>query len=383
MSRIPVLLQRMLNWFVIFVGIVIGITGLVLLGFLADRGVDPLLELFIVPVSFPLFSSVVAVLNRKRAAFLLLVPAPAMGAFVVAGLGLRSWLAHDAAASDILIALIVVLVIPIGLGLFWLGTHRFGWSPVLQAGPVSPKRKMATILLGCLGLILFVSLGVFTLAVQPYFIGDCSGYDPPFVRPRSANHAVFIGKVIYVGNSRYRAGRKLGAWAIVRVEQRFWGLSRWNRRYLVLTQGVFESGQEYFISGNRRDGLLTGFLIVEAELCRPPAPLKDAEAELCILQDGPPKNGVRIIGRVTHYLMPDYSTEGLPGINVVIVGPGGSVITTTDRHGIYDVTGLPPGRYSIRTDTSNGKSQQYDTCGLSSENPTLAAGDVWGCTISL
>lgn len=383
MSRIPALLQRMLDWFVIFVGIAIGIIGLVLLGFRADRGVDPLLELFIVPVSFPLFSSAVAILNRKRAASLLLVPAPAMGAFVVAGLGLRSWLTHEAVASDILITLIVVLVIPVGLGLFWLGTYRFGWSPVIQARLLSPKRKIATVFLGCFGLIFFVWVGVFKLAVQPYFIGDCSGYDPPFVRPRSADHAVFIGRIIYVGNSGYRADRKLGAWAIVRVERQFWGLSHWNRRYLVLTQGVFESGQEYFISGNRRDGLLTGFLIVEVELCRPPALLKDAEIELRVLQDGPPKNAVRIIGRVTHSLTPDYRTEVLPGIDIVIVGPGGSVVTTTDQHGIYDVTGLPPGRYSIRTDTSNGKSQQYATCGLGGENPKLAAGDVWGCTINL
>jgi hypothetical protein len=167
------------------------------------------------------------------------------------------------------------------------------------------------------------------------------------------------------------------------VEQRFGGLSRWNRRYVVLTQGVFESGQEYFFSGNTRDGRLTGFLIVEVELCRLQALLKDAEAELRILRDGPPKSGARIIGRVTHYLMTDYRTEVMPGINVVITGPTGSITTTTDELGIYDVSGVPPGRYSIRTETYNDKLQQYPSCGLGSENPKLAVGDVWGCTIYL
>jgi hypothetical protein len=380
MSRIPVLLKRMLDWLVIFVGIVSGIIGLVLLGFRADRGVDPWFELFVVPVAFPLFSSVVAITNRKRAAFLLLVLAPAIGTCVTAGLGLRLWLAHDAVASEILTVWIIVLAIPVCLGLFWFATYRYGWSPIVRARPASLARKIATISLGSLGLILVVWAGIFAWAVQPYFIGDCSGYDPPFVRQQSANHAVFIAKVIYVGDSGYRAGHKLGAWAIVKIEQRFWGLSRWNRRYAVLTQGAFETGQEYFVGGHLRDGLLTGFLIVEASLCRQPASLKDAEVELRLLHDGPPKNGVRIIGSVRHYQNPD---ETMPGVRVVVTGPTRSVTTSTDEHGTYDVSGLPPGRYSIRTDTYDEKSQGYPSCGLGSENPNLNAGDVWGCTIKL
>ena len=363
----------------ISIGVAIGLTGLILLAFRVDRGTDLLIAFCVVPiVTFPLISSLVAIRDRRRAAILLLVAAPGVGACVSAGLGLRLWLAHNVVWSDILIALALVMLVPAVLGSFWFITHRLGWQPIIQARSLSLGRKIAAISLGSLMLILFVWVGVFALAVRAYFIGDCSGYDPTFVHPESGDQAVFIGKIIYVGNTVDRSGHKLGGWAVALVEHEFWGLSGWNHRYVVLTQGIFEDGQEYFVSGRRRDGLLTRNLIVEVDLCRRPARLNDAEVELRVLRDGPPKDGVRIIGRVVRFL-PDYRIEGVPGINVVITGPAGSIATTTDQHGVYDVSSLPPGRYSVRADSYN--SQGNPSCGLHGENPRLAAGDVWGCTI--
>lgn len=70
-----------------------------------------------------------------------------------------------------------------------------------------------------------------------------------------------------------------------------------------------------------------------------------AVISLRVLQDGPPKSGVRIIGQVFE----SYFAASSParGVNVRIAGPNGDVVLATDDQGIYDITGLPPGHYSV------------------------------------
>jgi hypothetical protein len=65
------------------------------------------------------------------------------------------------------------------------------------------------------------------------------------------------------------------------------------------------------------------------------------------------------------------------GVAVVIEGPAGAISTTTDHEGIYDVTGLPPGHYSIRVPSS----RRHGSCQDVSEQG-LKSGDVGGASYS-
>jgi hypothetical protein len=41
-------------------------------------------------------------------------------------------------------------------------------------------------------------------------------------------------------------------------------------------------------------------------------------------------------------------------VGVVIAGPSGKVKLTTDSEGVYDITGLPPGEYTVELTTKFG-----------------------------
>ncbi len=372
------LLQRLCDWLVISLGAFAGIFVLIRVGVSFEFGsVSPV----IFSVGFIgfvlLFASLTAVRNRKLAALLLLAASPVAGLF--------AWWPDSASWRESLVVAIVLLVVFIGPGIFWLATHRIGWPPVWNTVGVSLSRRIAAVVCTVFLLYLVASVGVISMLVRLQAIGDCSGYDPPFVKQRFPSQAVFVAKVIHLGYPRgYVGGRKVSGWAVARVQHGFWGLPWWNSSFVLLTQYLFEGGERDFVDGQWRGGLLTlGLPIVEFGTCSRSGRLSNAEVELRVLQDGPPKIGVRIIGRAmrrTH--APDYREEPAPGVNVIIAGPAGSVTTTTDLHGIYDVTGLPSGRYSIRTDSYNEKWHAYPSCGLQ-ENPTLSSGDVWGCTIRI
>jgi len=324
-----------------------------------------------------LFASLTAIQNRKLAAVLFLAAGPLAALF--------AWWPDSAPRRESFVVAAAVLAVFVGPGIFWLVSHRIGWPPVWNACGVSLPRRIAAVVSTFFLLYLVVSVGVISTLVRLQAIGDCSGYDPPFVKQRFPTQAVFVAKVIHLGYPRgYAGGRKVSGWAVARVQRGFWGLPWWNSSFVLLTQYLFDGAEQDFVDGQWRGGLLTlGLPIVEFGTCSRSGRLSNAEVELRILQDGPPKNGVRIIGRATHRThAPNYQEEPSPGVNVIVAGPDGSVTTTTDLHGIYDVMGLPPGRYSIRTDVYSEKRHTYPSCGLQ-ENPTLSSGDVWGCTIRI
>jgi hypothetical protein len=69
------------------------------------------------------------------------------------------------------------------------------------------------------------------------------------------------------------------------------------------------------------------------------------------------------------------------GATVVVEGPNGSIITVTDHDGIYDVSGLAPGHYSVRTDPYPDQTfREYSSC-HSNQQIELKPGEVWGCTL--
>jgi hypothetical protein len=108
----------------------------------------------------------------------------------------------------------------------------------------------------------------------------------------------------------------------------------------------------------------------------------DAEVDLRVLRDGPPREGVRILGRTVR-LTGDYPYprwETAPSMKVVIRGPVGSTSVASDEHGVYDVTGLPPGNYEVsRSPVGDTPPSWRDTeCRLKIE-----AGDIRECNVGV
>ena len=61
------------------------------------------------------------------------------------------------------------------------------------------------------------------------------------------------------------------------------------------------------------------------------------------------------------------------GAQVEITGPQGIIAATTDREGIYDVAGLPPGKYQVRLPVSRN---QESPVALTNFPSNLEAGQV-------
>ena len=133
----------------------------------------------------------------------------------------------------------------------------------------------------------------------------------------------------------------------------------------------------YFIDGRWEEGVVTRWLVPVLDLkCTGSSSIEDAGVELRLFRDSPQWNGVRLIGRVFDTPATGRGWAPAPGVAVIVDGPSGSVATVTDHDGIYDVSGLPPGRYSIRVPTSG----PHGTCQDFREG-TLESGDVWGCNL--
>ncbi len=163
-------------------------------------------------------------------------------------------------------------------------------------------------------------------------------------------------------------------WALAAVRQHFWGLRWWERRFVVLLLGNFKLGQEYFIDGTHFPGLLTRFFpFITLRPCGQSSEV-EGSVELRLLHEGSSRTGVRIIGKVERFA--ERSIQALPQVNVRITDSAGSFITTTDAHGIYDVTDLPPGRFGIEIVSPN---LEKPHC----EENDVKVGQAWGCTLTV
>ena len=202
-------------------------------------------------------------------------------------------------------------------GLFWLGTHKLGWSSLLLPRPRTGRRRVTALLFASV-VVLFLDVAV-TLGISAMrsslFSGDCRG-KPIFVHSLGPSHAVFTARIIYVGRSLeartrntglFRSGHsaavldpRVGDWAVGVVQERFWGLPSWAPRLVLLTDYIYWKGETYFIDGGRANGLLTQFLpIVGAGVnCSRTRPASDAVVELRALREAPSASGRRLIGYV-------------------------------------------------------------------------------------
>ncbi|MGA2213807.1 MAG: carboxypeptidase-like regulatory domain-containing protein, partial [Bryobacteraceae bacterium] len=180
-------------------------------------------------------------------------------------------------------------------------------------------------------------------------IGDCLGR--PLLDKRGAAQGLdFTARIIFVGPRTFQ-GKSL--WSIARVEQRFSG-SGAKVPDVVVLRGLFEPRDDsrlYFVEGRPSGTVFARFLpVIQPTPCGHTAPIDFAAVALRILHDGPPKTGARLVGRVYRYKVAGADLDSripVPGVGISIVGPTGSFVSLTDAEGIYDATGLPPGRYTL------------------------------------
>jgi len=225
-------------------------------------------------------------------------------------------------------------------------------------------------------MFMLIAIGAVRLGIPGGYAIDC-GESSPFARPKYSGHVVLVAKAVVIQGWPARlVDVQLLPFGV--VQKHFWGLPWWDRK-IVLLAGVVRNGETYFVDGSRMRGLLTQFLpVVEIGPCNRSRAVKYAAVDLRLLQDGPPNNGIRIIGQVTHRFNKGVSDEA-PGIEVAITGPAGTTTVTSDQHGIYDLSGLPPGRYAIAANAET-KRLGSNRCYLRADRD-LEAGDVWGCSL--
>jgi hypothetical protein len=287
-----------------------------------------------------LLASILALRNRRQAALLYLFTAPIMSVC------LAWWQRLDRYENKFLLhrflavfaGTAVLFILP---GLFWLITGRRGWGPLI--GGVKPQQPVG---LNAALFVLLVFFCAFASCYVPLFELDCGGRPPVSVQS-SPLQTVFTGKVILIGRHPRFSHLSISPWALMRVEHVYWGLPRWMSAF-VLVRGYFpdgDAGQEYFVDAQRSQGVLTRFLpVVDHYPCCHTAPISDAEVDLRVLRDGPPKSSVRIIGRVYSFLTSRPGMKYDADVSVTVTGSAGSIRTTTDDHGIYDFRDLPPGQ---------------------------------------
>jgi hypothetical protein len=140
--------------------------------------------------------------------------------------------------------------------------------------------------------------------------------------------------------------------------------------------GPIRTGRrQYFIEGSRSHGVLTRFLpVIEPAPCGRTGTREYAAVTLRVLHDGPPKSGVRLIGRV--YKGDRVNRSPVPGGGVAIDGPPGTIVSATDAHGICDATGLSRGRYTLHLAMKDGSGRTY--YGVESSVVDLKAGEIGG-----
>lgn len=301
--------------------------------------------LFFVPFVVPLF----AIRNKKRAIYLFLISAVLVSPVLVRSQWSASLLPRLAGWS----ALLVIF------GLFWLGSNKWGWSPLVSPRPTSRRARLWILCATCAAIVLLdiVATLAFTAFGSSLWGPDCRGR-ALFSKPAFAGHAVFTARLVYVGHKNTdRLGWQAGDWAIGVVKDRFWGLLWWNSHLVLLTHSIFWQGETYFIDGRRPEGLLTRFLpIVEAGPCARTRPIVDATVDLRALHESPPAAGVRIIGFVrkpepwSQGLTPPKPHTPVAGAKITATSLSGKTSTVTDQEGIYEIDNLAPDDYTLTVD---------------------------------
>jgi len=369
MPRLLRWLKALVSWIVVVWSIGLGVLALSVFG---TRELynwqSALLALgMLVSGLVPILAAFRAMRSRKSAAKWCLVAA--LPIFLL-------WLANASRyrlAGDIEFAVVVVSMWLLVPGLFWLVTFKFRWPELLQSGFRGWRRQVA-VSGAVLAVAVCVLYGAVLLAFRrprtvPYRCESTSVVTSPI----ESDHAMFLAHRLFPGHKPDTLADYYGfwrpLWSLAVVDHEYWGLPWWKPQIILLPNSY--DGQ-FLVDATRDHELISGLIplfIVRA--CGQSGELTRAEAQLRVLREGRPKSGIRIIGSI---LAGDRSQ-----VPVAISGPQGEIRTTTDNSGVYDVSGLPAGRYRIRLDSSDPRAHRTDPeCG--GENGMLVPeGQVWGC----
>jgi len=260
-----------------------------------------------------------------------------------------------------LLPAIGLLIVP---GAFWYVTGRSGW-PTL----ISKRISVATVSAVLLCLLVVSVAGAAAFDFRAIWSGECHYSLPPFTAQLGPQQAVFTARILGArklwgpDDSQWSPGWRR-YWLPASVQEQFWGLPWWDRRFVVLLMSArgggapAPRGELDFVDGRRLPGSLTRFLPIYETFCTRTGPLADSEIDLRVLRDGRPQNGVRILGRTARLAgdYPNYRWETVPSAKVLIRGPAGTTTAVSDAHGVYDVKGLPPGYYEVGREPATGAS---------------------------
>ncbi len=370
-------MKKALNWILAVSGALVGVLGLAFFGLqnpsyaTLDRWWFSFIAASALFALVPLLGSTLVALNKRGSAavsFLLVVPLFARWAFLNAefdpyGSHLDAWFAG----------------ICIVLGLYWLIVRWREWPPLFSRS-LSPRSIVINCLVALLVVVVLDLSATFILVVRPYSLNlDCRR-SAVFSGSTFGNGAVFTAHLIHVGHQARISNSWAGTWALAKIDEMFWSWPLPRIVLLIAPEGGL-IGPDYLVDGRRPIGGVTRFLpIVEIRRCCRTQPLPDAGLELRLLRSGFPVRDVRIMGRVDRWVgkisrEPFVATKYalVQGAQVEIAGPHGVIMATTDREGIYDVAGLPPGEYQVRLPTDSG---QESPISLTNFSTNLEAGQV-------
>jgi len=371
-------IQRGFDWSIVLLGVGVGTFAI---GLLATNEKPSGEWVAVVTMAIfgvvPLAASLMALRSRRRAAHLFFAGAGLAAIFVVGAWVFVRSREGDEPVSALLLFLAIAAIIFAGPGAFWLFTDRRQWPPLTKRSLTPRVRIMLGISFFSILVAGVVATGLYATARMPEF-GDC-GEPRPFAAPRSPEHVALTARIIYVHHLNAYTG-----WAIARTQHRYWGLPWWNQKFIVLPYTFFKPGEEYLVDGYVRPSLIGHLTNLMQVHCSRTAPVRDAQIDLRLLRDGPPKKGVRIIGRVLR-AQPGGGVQPASHIAVTLVQDSGpQIAVVTDEQGIYDASELPSGHYDVRVDScmSSGAYQFGCTCGQPSEEK-VEPGHVWGCTLRL
>lgn len=331
-----VLLRRALSWLIV---IQASVLGMLIIGIPGSQEHPPLMTVVILAVGIAaILGSFLATRNPKTAWRIVLWVFPVtpllVGRFFPWG---------------VMFGTVVVTGATLIPGLYWFFTSRRNWPLPLER-PVFPDRPILAsfFTMGlCAALIITAVLVSFSLPWWPP-VGDC-GSGPLLNELGAPRSTDFTARVLLVGPRTFGG---FSLWAIARVEQRF-SRGPWSILNLVVLRNFFYPSDKFewlFIEGHRSRGIARFLPVIERDECGHSQPLKNAAVPLRILHDGAPAVGVRIIGRV--YNVTGYTSRWerrtpYSGLTLAIAGPAVKTVVVTDDEGIFDVSGLPVGQYSV------------------------------------
>lgn len=378
-SNLPVrIIRSILSWSVATLGLLVSLAAIMQLDTAPVFGDDyppdwPRASALALLALVPALSVGLAVQRRRQAGILLLAASPVMGIC-------NTWSeVQTSSFSGLIVAFgggSFYFLIP---GLFFLLTARAGWQPLMSSRRMPGIRISLRVFSASLLLAAWAALGLLAAVAHSRNWNDFKscykGSSAVLTTKKFPGSVVFIARVVLVGNA-VGPTYDYSNWCVVRVEHRYWGGPWWSPGFAVL-RGFFKKGErgEFLVDFRRSQGLLLHFLpVFEPYPCAHLMPLADAVVHLRVLRDGAPKSGVRIIGCV--YSRANGSRQPAQGVNVLIKGPGGIVSATTDKQGIYDQNGLPPGRYTVQIESAGRTDEPY-----SREEGDATLGEAWGATL--